>query len=421
MTVTTCKNEVLRSNHDILLERHPCFNEKARHTYARIHLPVAPRCNVQCKFCDRKYSCVNESRPGVTAMVMTPTQALEHLKRSIEKVPHISVVGIAGPGDPFANPRQTIETLRLVRKNFPDLMLCVSTNGLNVLPYVDELKKLKVSHVTITVNAVDPLIGEQIYEWMRYNKQVHKGPKAAFVLWDNQQLAIQALSFRGILVKINTVCIPGINAQHVEEISRTVVKLGASLHNVIPLLPTANTAFASIAEPTAEEMEQIRLSAQRYLPQMKHCSRCRSDAIGHLGQKNVIVNERPLEFYAHVENLNQPGTETLPENKSRPYIAIASRDGVFVDIRKVPPTTPGCRNSHWLTLAEILKDCYVLLVSGIGPVPKSILSTQGIKIKIIENTIQDALSQFSEVRNNNEGKTFRCGETCNGTKNNCSH
>ncbi len=316
MTAITCKNEVLRRNQDINLERHPCFNENARHTYARIHLPVAPRCNVQCKFCDRKYSCVNESRPGVTAMVMTPTQALEHLKRSIEKVPHISVVGIAGPGDPFANPRETMETLRLVRKNFPDLMLCVSTNGLNVLPYVDELKKLKVSHVTITVNAVDPMIGEQIYEWMRYNKQIHKGPKAAFVLWDNQQLAIQALSFRGILVKINTVCIPGINAQHVEEISRTVVKLGASLHNVIPLLPTANTAFASIAEPTSEEMEQIRLSAQRYLPQMRHCSRCRSDAIGLLGQKNIIVNERPLEFYAQVENLNQTSTESLPENQA---------------------------------------------------------------------------------------------------------
>ena len=96
------------------LDNHPCFNESAHRSFGRVHLPVAPRCNVQCKFCNRKFDCVNESRPGVTSAVLTPTQAMVYLEFVLEKVGNISVTGIAGPGDPFANPNETMETLRRV-------------------------------------------------------------------------------------------------------------------------------------------------------------------------------------------------------------------------------------------------------------------------------------------------------------------
>ena len=98
-----------------------------------------------CNYCKRDYDCVNESRPGVTSEVLSPEQALAYTIRLKEKMPHLSVVGIAGPGDPFANPIQTMTTLRLIRKEFPEMILCLSSNGLNVLPYVDELKELEVS------------------------------------------------------------------------------------------------------------------------------------------------------------------------------------------------------------------------------------------------------------------------------------
>jgi len=29
------------------ISNHPCFNDKVRHTFGRVHLPVAPRCNIQ--------------------------------------------------------------------------------------------------------------------------------------------------------------------------------------------------------------------------------------------------------------------------------------------------------------------------------------------------------------------------------------
>ena len=56
------------------LSKHPCFNDAVRHQFGRIHLPVAPDCNIQCNFCDRRFNCVNESRPGVTTSVLTPPE-----------------------------------------------------------------------------------------------------------------------------------------------------------------------------------------------------------------------------------------------------------------------------------------------------------------------------------------------------------
>ncbi|WP_227625365.1 hypothetical protein [Geofilum rubicundum] len=53
---------------------HPCFDEKARHAHARVHLPVAPNCNIQCNYCNRQFDCVNESRPGVTSTLLKPFQ-----------------------------------------------------------------------------------------------------------------------------------------------------------------------------------------------------------------------------------------------------------------------------------------------------------------------------------------------------------
>ena len=93
---------------------HPCFDEAARARTARVHLPVAPRCNVQCNYCNRKFDCVSEPRPGVSSVVLSPEQAADYVDRVRLEVPHLAVVGIAGPGDPFANSDKTLRTLRLV-------------------------------------------------------------------------------------------------------------------------------------------------------------------------------------------------------------------------------------------------------------------------------------------------------------------
>ncbi|MCP2238971.1 hypothetical protein [Thermoanaerobacterium thermosaccharolyticum] len=62
---------------------HPCFNPDAALYHGRIHLPVAPKCNIKCKYCDRKTGCVNENRPGVTTKVMDPYEAILYAKKMV--------------------------------------------------------------------------------------------------------------------------------------------------------------------------------------------------------------------------------------------------------------------------------------------------------------------------------------------------
>ncbi len=67
-------------------KEHPCYNCQA-HQFARIHLPVAPACNVQCGYCVRKFDCPNESRPGVTSAILSPEEALERYISVKKKCP----------------------------------------------------------------------------------------------------------------------------------------------------------------------------------------------------------------------------------------------------------------------------------------------------------------------------------------------
>ena len=259
---------------------HPCFNAEARLRFGRIHLPVAPACNVQCNFCDRKYSCVNESRPGVTAEIMSPSAALAHLQKVVGQRGDISVVGIAGPGDPFANTDATLQTLSLVRREYPEMLLCVATNGLGLLENIDALVALDVSHVTVTVNAVDEEIVERIYAWVRFGERTFKGREAASILISRQESAVRALAQKGILVKINTIVIPSVNERHIDTVSATVAKWGAEVQNCIPLLPIPGTPFGTLSEPGPSMIHTIRAQAQTRLPQMAHCNRCRAAARG---------------------------------------------------------------------------------------------------------------------------------------------
>lgn len=91
------------------VHNHPCYSEEAHHHYARMHVAVAPACNIQCHYCNRKYDCANESRPGVVSELLTPDQAAKKVMAVAANIPKMTVLGIAGPGDPLANPRELLK------------------------------------------------------------------------------------------------------------------------------------------------------------------------------------------------------------------------------------------------------------------------------------------------------------------------
>ena len=400
------------------LEQHPCFNDAARHKFGRVHLPVAPRCNIKCRFCNRKFDCVNESRPGVSSGILTPRQAMVYLDEVMKKKGNISVVGIAGPGDPFANPEETMETLRLVRKNYPEMLLCVATNGLNVGPYLDELKRLDVSHVTITVNAVDPAVGEQIYSWVRSGKHVYHVKNGFKMLMEKQFEAVQGLKERGITTKINTIIIPGINDQHVAAVSKTMAELGADLQNCVAYYPNEGSDFENMAEPSPAMMKTVRETAQKYMPLMHHCTRCRADAVGLLGETPDMGLMKTLQACEQMTDFEASSGLPLPD-ANRPHVAVATLEGVLVnqhlgqasqlavygmkegevhllEVRDTPDSGTGVK--RWEALARILPDCGTLLVNGVGGTPKMLLAEYGIQVVEVEGLIAEALDALFSGR-----------------------
>ncbi len=425
--------------HTLDLSQHPCFNGESRHTFMRIHLPVAPRCNVQCNFCSRKFDCVNESRPGVTQDVLKPEQAVWYLDQMVASHPQIAVVGIAGPGDPFANPDETMETLRLVRAKYPKLLLCLATNGLGILPYIEALGKLQVSHVSLTVNAVNPEILEKIYAWVRYGKRVITGREGVAQILENQMAAIPLLKAQGIIVKVNVVVIQGVNDEHVLEVAKAVKVLGADIVNPMPMYANNETKFGEANVPSGERIREIKAHLAKILPVMHHCTRCRADAVGFLGH-----DENPQDRARLHEAAIRPAEMAVPTGTvvERKYVAVATREGLLINqhlgevtslwvygpgvsgirlLEKRPAPPGGGGDDRWQALGALVKDCMCLLVSGVGPRPLSVLTGQGLSVLRVDGMIDEIVSKIFAGENICQHLigAKRCGEACQGTGNGC--
>jgi len=409
------------------LSNHPCFNVHVKGQYGRVHLPVAPKCNILCNYCNRKYDCVNESRPGVTSGVLEPFQALEYTKKVLEAEPRISVVGIAGPGDPFANADETIETVRLIHEEIPHMLICLSSNGLRLPYYVDDIAKYGVSHVTVTLNAVDPEIGARVYSWVRDGKVIYRGKKAAELLLSRQLEAISLLKEKNLVVKVNTIVIPGINDTHIMDVAKKIKSMGVDIMNCMAMFPNKETPFENISEPSKEMMLGIRDEAEKIIPQMKHCKRCRADAVG------LLDNDKSSEMHGCLTRCSKIKANTP---NIRPYVAVATREGMLVNLHLGEAETlqiwgkkdgeyylleerntpePGTGPERWNQLGDLLKDCSTLLVASVGENPKKILAEKGVRIVQMSGFIEMGLKGVYEGEDISYLKLLT--KPCSGGKN----
>lgn len=390
---------------------HPCFNGSCGQN-ARIHLPVAPKCNIQCNYCLRKYDCPNESRPGVTTQVLSPEAALQRFIEGKKMVENLTVVGIAGPGDALANFEQTKETLRLIREYDPEITFCLSTNGLTLPLYAQELIDLGVSHVTVTVNAVDPEIGAQIYSHVEYMGTRFTGKAGASLLLANQLAGLRYLTEKGVVCKVNTVVLKGINDFHIKQVAKTMADLGIYMTNIMQMIPVKGSAFEHLRLTSMKDINVIRKECEPFVRQMYHCRQCRADAIG------TLDHDLSIEF-------SGCGAGQKPENKDsvRRY-AVASKNGIlvdqhfghaeefyiyesdgkkvrFVEKRPIDKYCTGIRDCDEKTdkigaVLAAINDCSGVLALRIGDSPTQRMQERGIQVistyDRIENAIQKAES-----------------------------
>lgn len=280
---------------DHLRKKHPCLGE-AHGTTGRVHLPVAPGCNIQCGFCRRAFN-GEDIRPGLASRLVAPNEAVDFVTRALELCPAIAVVGVAGPGDTLAT-GHALEAFGRIHERFPDLILCMSTNGLVLGRAILRILDAGVSTLTVTVNGSKPDIVSRIVSWVADDGRIFRGKEGATLLIRRQLEGIARAAEAGLTVKVNMVLIPGVNDEDVGAVAAAVSGAGARLFNVIPLIPQG--IFRDTISPDCEALRQARDDAERSLPVFRHCSHCRADACGIPG-----LSDFSKELYGGVLSASQ--------------------------------------------------------------------------------------------------------------------
>jgi nitrogen fixation protein NifB len=186
------------------------------------------------------------------------------------------VIGVAGPGDPLAND-QTFETLSLIHQGYPQMLKCICTNGLLLGDRLDEIAQVGIRAVTVTVNATSADVGKDIYSWVRHDGVTYRGEEAASLLISKQFSGIEKAVDAGFSLKVNTVFIPGINDKEMPKIASRVKEAGASVMNIMPLIPCGK--MKGLRAPTCEELRKARNDCEGIVPQFRRCEQCRADVI----------------------------------------------------------------------------------------------------------------------------------------------
>jgi len=260
-----------------LAESHPCFSEAAREHHGRIHLAVAPQCNLGCRYCERWVGPASQGKagPGTAERILSPREAAD-LVDATESSGWLRVVGVAGPGEPLANPA-TLESFRLIHDSHPSLLLCLSTNGLELQARLNALLEVGVQSVTVTINATDPETASQVYDWAQIDGTRIPAAACADAVLDRQWNGLAAAVNAGLLVKVNSVFIPDINERDLVEVARRAGSIGAHRHNIMPLIPRGR--MRDKRAPKRSELTKAQDKCEKWIPQFRGCSQCRADVI----------------------------------------------------------------------------------------------------------------------------------------------
>jgi nitrogen fixation protein NifB len=160
----------------------------------------------------------------------------------------------------------------------------MSTNGLLLPQKAEEIVAAGVETLTVTVNDIDPTRLAQLNDYIVYEGRRYTGKEAAEILIAQQLEGIRRVTAAGVVVKVNTVLVPSVNGEYIGDIARTVAMAGASLYNIIPLIP--NAKLSDFPAPTCTQIDAARQAAEQHITVFRHCQHCRADAIGVPGGKD---------------------------------------------------------------------------------------------------------------------------------------
>jgi MoaA/NifB/PqqE/SkfB family radical SAM enzyme len=118
------------------------------------------------------------------------------------------------------------------------------------------------------------------------NGLVYYDLESASIIINRQIAGLEIAIKNGLLCKVNIVHIPDINTNEIEDIAAKVADLGAYVVNIIPLKGNV----LNHGDENSEKFIDIQTKVQKHIKVFTKCSRCRSDACGHIYINKTIYD-----------------------------------------------------------------------------------------------------------------------------------
>lgn len=342
-------------------------------------LPVAPQAAARLRFCGE------DKLPQAVPLRGALTWIADLLAQGND----IAGLDIHGPGDPLATPAMTTEILAMLREQYPQLPLGVTTLGLGLAEHAGMLAEQGVARVTLLVDAVTPQTIKKMYTWIRPGKRNTPLAEAAEILIEAQAKGIAACKAAGIAVSVQTTVYAGINDQEVEEIARQVSALGAESMSLLPGKGWLNKE-EKLPLPSQETMAALAKNVAQHITVVCPPEQAlRGESIPSI-EEGALAVPKPTTARPNVAVLSANGMDIdLHLGQAIKALIYGPReDGLacLLGARDLPE--PGSGDDRWLQVAEILNDCFVLLAANAGQKPRDILGRHGLTVLLLEDNVE---------------------------------
>nr|WP_321465220.1 NifB/NifX family molybdenum-iron cluster-binding protein [uncultured Desulfobulbus sp.] len=345
-----------------------------------LQLPVAPIASFRMRYAP-------EGRKG---QALNASEVLTEIGQH-EGVTHVE---IDGPGDPLASIAATMATVSMIRQEYPNLSLGVTTLGWGAADQAKGLADAGLNGVTLLVETQEAETAEKLYAWIRPGKKTVPLQVVVPQFLDEQVKAVKAFADAGVAVTIRTTVYPGLNAHQLVTLAENMAQLGATAMELVPFVADLEQENVP-EEPTRVHMEQIAKLTNQYLPTtsllvaVESCG-CASGC-GCGSKETIDVGlPKPTKTRMRVAVASGSGMDVdLHLGQTKTFLIYGPReDGLncLLETRQAPPAGSG--EARWDQLAETLHDCFALLAASAGQRPREVLAGHGIRVLLTEDNIE---------------------------------
>jgi MoaA/NifB/PqqE/SkfB family radical SAM enzyme len=191
-----------------------------------VFIPVAAGMNVDCAYCGAHAPCRHALPFALTGRAFEPDEALDRIIPIMEHRGRLDDLCIAGPGEALAS-LATRVVLRVLTWRYSGIGRSIWTNGLLLSEQLDELARLGLNRVIITINSYERLTAERLYAWVTYRGRSYVGRAAGDLLLEKQWLGLSLAKDHGLHVTVHSVLVPRVNEADLASIASRAGRLGA--------------------------------------------------------------------------------------------------------------------------------------------------------------------------------------------------